>query len=40
MKEGEYKDSVGNVEKYVYYASPYAIYYSWMNTYGYLPSEK
>ncbi|MBQ2734738.1 MAG: hypothetical protein IJF33_02800 [Clostridia bacterium] len=40
MKEGEYTDAAGNTEKYVYFDSPYGIYYSWMNKYKYLPSTK
>jgi len=35
--EGTYKDTVGNTEEYIYYVSPYAIYRSWMQTYGFLP---
>lgn len=36
MEEGRYQHK----EDYVYYDSPFAVYYSWMNTYGYLPKEK
>lgn len=28
-----------NKEPFVYYASPYAVYYQWMETYGFLPAE-
>ncbi len=40
MIEAPYKDSNGRSEPYVYFDSPYGIYYSWMNQYGYLPSTK
>ncbi|MBE6553049.1 MAG: hypothetical protein E7666_01775 [Ruminococcaceae bacterium] len=32
-----YEDVNGNKESYIYYDSPYAIYRSWMQTYGFLP---
>ncbi|MBR2019235.1 MAG: hypothetical protein IKA05_02425 [Clostridia bacterium] len=35
--EGLYKDSKGREEAYVYFDSPYGVYYSWMSKYGYLP---
>ena len=37
MIEDLYKDKLGNTEAYVYFESPYGIYYSWMTKYGYLP---
>jgi len=36
MEEGRYQGR----EDYVYYDSPFAVYYSWMSNYGYLPKEK
>jgi hypothetical protein len=35
--EGSFEDKAGNKEPYIYYASPYALYRSWMQTYGFLP---
>ncbi len=39
MKEipATYEDVNGNKESYIYYDSPYAIYRSWLQTYGFLP---
>lgn len=37
--EDSYKDALGTKEAYVYYESPFCIYYTWMETYGYLPKD-
>ncbi len=36
MEEGRFQGR----EDFVYYDSPFAVYYSWMSAYGYLPKEK
>ncbi|MBQ7346529.1 MAG: hypothetical protein IJW55_01075 [Clostridia bacterium] len=37
---GESEALYQETEAYVYFDSPYAVYYAWMQTYGYLPSTK
>ena len=40
LVEAPYVDINARQEEYVYFDSPYGIYYAWMTQYGFLPSEK